>query len=90
VESRGLDRTGRLREGLRGATGKELARNKNVVAQIRKATRRKYSAEEKIRIILEGLRGEIPISEMCRREGLARTLLPCLARKRMGEVRTDC
>jgi hypothetical protein len=41
VESRGLDRTGWLREGRRGATGKELARNKNVVAQIRKVTRRK-------------------------------------------------
>ncbi len=45
--------------------------HKNVVAQIRKATRRKYSAEEKIRIVLEGLRGEIPISELCRREGIA-------------------
>jgi len=37
--------------------------HKNVVAQIRKATRKKYSAEEKIRIVLEGLRGEIPIGE---------------------------
>jgi transposase len=45
--------------------------HENVVAQIRKATRRKYSAEEKIRIVLEGLRGEIPISELCRREGIA-------------------
>jgi len=48
--------------------------HKNVVAQIRKATRRKYSAEEKIRIVLEGLRGEIPISELCRREGIAPTM----------------
>ena len=37
---------------------------KNIVNQIRKATRRKFSAEEKIRIVLEGLRGEIPISEL--------------------------
>jgi hypothetical protein len=45
--------------------------NKNVVAQVRKATRKKYSAEEKIRmIVLEGVRGEIPISELCRREGI--------------------
>jgi transposase len=34
-------------------------------------TRRKFPAEEKIRIVLEGLRGEIPISELCRREGIA-------------------
>jgi len=46
----------------------------NVVAKIRQATRRKYTAEEKIRIVLEGLRGEIPISELCRREGIAPTL----------------
>lgn len=76
MESRGLDRTGRLREGRRGATGKEFARGKCLVAQIRKAVRRKYSAEKKIRLILDGLRGEIPISELCRREGLAGTLLP--------------
>jgi transposase len=41
------------------------------VNQIRKATRRRFSAEEKIRIVLEGLRGELPISEICRREGIA-------------------
>ena len=46
----------------------------NVVAKIRQATRRKYTAEEKIRIVLEGLRGEIPISELCRREGTAPTM----------------
>jgi len=44
---------------------------KNVVSQIRKATRRKFSAEEKIRIVLEALRGEIPISELCRPESIA-------------------
>ena len=46
----------------------------NVVAKIRQATRRKYTAQEKIRIVLEGLRGEIPISELCRREGIAPTM----------------
>ena len=46
----------------------------NVAARIRRATRKKYSAEEKIRIVLEGLRGEIPISELCRREGIAPTM----------------
>lgn len=43
----------------------------NVVAKIRQATRKKYTAEEKIRLVLEGLRGEIAISELCRREGIA-------------------
>lgn len=44
---------------------------KNVVSQIRKATRRRFTAEEKIRIVLEALRGEISISDICRREGIA-------------------
>jgi transposase len=35
--------------------------NKDIVKEIRKATRRKFDAEEKIRIVLEGLRGEIPV-----------------------------
>jgi transposase len=43
----------------------------DVVKQITKATRRKFSADEKIRIVLEGLRGEISISELCRRESIA-------------------
>ena len=46
----------------------------DVVKQIRKATRRKFTAEEKIRIVLEGLRGEISVSELCRRESIAPTL----------------
>ncbi len=41
-----------------------------VVKEIRRKTRRKFSAEEKIRIVLEGLRGEAGIAELCRREGL--------------------
>ncbi len=47
-----------------------MAKPKDVVKQIRKATRRKFSAEEKIRIVLEGLRGQIAISELCRRESI--------------------
>lgn len=47
---------------------------KNVVQEIRRATRRKFSAEEKIRIVLEGLRGEVPITELARREGIAPTV----------------
>jgi transposase len=42
------------------------------VKDIRRATRKQYSAEEKIRIVLDGLRGEHSIAELCRREGIAR------------------
>ena len=41
-----------------------------VLKDIRRATRRQFSAEEKIRIVLEGLRGEESIAELCRREGI--------------------
>ena len=44
------------------------------IRDIRRATRRQYSAEEKIRIVLEGLRGEHSIAELCRREGIAQSL----------------
>jgi len=47
-----------------------MTKSKDIITQIRKATRRKFSAEEKIRIVLEGLRGESPTSEICRREGI--------------------
>ena len=40
------------------------------VRSIRQATRKKYTAEEKVRIVLEGLRGERTIAELCRREGI--------------------
>jgi transposase len=46
----------------------------NIVNQIKKATRRKFSAEDKIRIVLEGLRGQISITELCRKEGIAATM----------------
>ncbi len=42
-----------------------------VVKDIRRATRRHFSAEDKIRIVLEGLRGEDSIADLCRREGIA-------------------
>ena len=44
------------------------------VREIRRKTRRKYSAEEKIRIVLEGLRGEESIAELCRRESISPNL----------------
>ena len=45
-----------------------------VVKNIRRATRRHFSAEDKIRIVLEGLRGEDSIAELCRREGIVQNL----------------
>jgi len=45
-----------------------------VVRDIRRKTRRKHSTEEKIRIVLEGLRGEESIASLCRREGIAESL----------------
>jgi len=44
------------------------------IRDIKRKTRRKYSAEEKIRIVVEGLRGEETIAELCRREGIAESL----------------
>ncbi len=41
-----------------------------IVREIKRRTRKKYSTEEKIRIVLEGLKGESSIAEICRREGL--------------------
>ena len=51
-----------------------MATPKDVITQIKNATRRKFSAEDKIRIVLEGLRGQIPISEICRTEGIAASI----------------
>jgi transposase len=45
-----------------------------VLKDIRRATRRHYSAEDKVRIVLEGLRGEDSIAELCRREGIAQSM----------------
>jgi transposase len=51
------------------------ASSERLVRDIRRATRKQYSAEEKIRIVLDGLRGEATIAELCRREGIAESLL---------------
>jgi len=53
---------------------KEQQTAEATVREIRRQTRRKYSAEEKIRIVLEGLRGEESIAELCRREGISANL----------------
>src|SRR5215212_4343271 len=48
--------------------------SEQVVKDIRRATRRHFSAEDKIRIVLDGLRGEDSIAELCRREGIVQNL----------------
>ena len=48
--------------------------SKKTIKDIRRATRKQYSAEEKIRIVLDGLRGEETIAELCRREGISQGL----------------
>jgi transposase len=58
--------------GLKSGPAKEPA--EQVVKEIRRATRRQFSAEEKIRIVLSGLRGEDSIAELCRREGIVQNL----------------
>ena len=62
-----------------------------VVRDIRRATRKHYSAGDKIRIVLEGLRGEESIAVLCRREGIAESLyytwkLLCWSRAAGGRV----
>src|SRR5271169_4676845 len=48
--------------------------SERIVKTIRRATRKHYSSEEKIRIVLDGLRGESSIAELCRRESIAESL----------------
>ena len=48
--------------------------SERLVKNIRRATRKHYSAEEKIRVVLDGLRGEQSIADLCRREGIAEGL----------------
>jgi transposase len=46
----------------------------NTVSNIRRRSRKRYSGEEKIRIVLEGLRGEETVAELCRREGISESV----------------
>ena len=48
--------------------------SEKTVKDIRRATHKQYSAEEKIRIVLDGLRGEETIAELCRHQGIAQSL----------------
>jgi len=46
----------------------------SLISDLKRKTRRNYSSEEKIRIIIEGMRGEMTIAELCRKEGLSQGL----------------
>jgi transposase len=59
---------------MRSKSTKPKAPAATVVKDIRRATRRHFSAEDKIRIVLEGLRGDDSIAELCRKEGIAQSL----------------
>jgi len=59
---------------MRQRSGTLRTTSEKTVKDIRRATRKHYSAEEKIRIVLDGLRGEDSIAELCRREGIAQSL----------------
>jgi transposase len=59
---------------MRQRSGPDKAPAEQIVKDIRRATRRHFSAEDKIRIVLEGLRGEESIAELCRREGIASSM----------------
>jgi transposase len=59
---------------MRQKSGPPNAPAEALVRDIRRATRKHYSAEEKIRIVVAGLRGEDSIAELCRREGISQNL----------------
>jgi transposase len=66
----------RIDEGtqMRQKSGGPPSSSERLVKDIRRATRKHYSAEDKIRIVLDGLRGEDSIAALCRREGIAESL----------------
>ena len=54
-----------------------MSKKKNassLISELKRKTRRKYSSEEKIRIIIDGMRGETTVAELCRKEGLSQAL----------------
>ena len=78
-------------------TAKKSINPESIVREIKRKTRRKFSSEEKIRIVLEGLKGEQSIAELCRREGISPNLyynwskefLEAGKRRLMGDTRRE-
>jgi hypothetical protein len=71
-------------------SGTPKSSSERIVKDIRRATRKQYSAEEKIRIVLDGLRGEHSISELCRREGRPSYETPAISAGADAERRALC
>ena len=59
---------------MRQQSGTRESSSERLVKNIRRVTRKQYSSEEKIRIVLDGVRSEFSIAELCRREGIAESL----------------
>ena len=59
---------------MRAAVERQSEETEKIVRDSRRATRRQYSAEEKVRIVIAGLRGEESIAELCRKEGINQNL----------------
>ncbi|KAJ8135333.1 hypothetical protein OY671_011454, partial [Metschnikowia pulcherrima] len=70
----GIDPLAIVATKMKQKSGPDKAPAEQVSKDIRRQTRRQYSAEEKIRIVSAGLRGEEHISELCRREGIAASM----------------
>jgi len=59
---------------MRQTSGKRNSTGEKLVKDIKRATRKQYSSEKRIRIVLDGLRGEDSIAELCRREGILQSI----------------
>src|SRR5271157_4293948 len=71
-ESRGEERGAALPEGRAGGRRGETARQ--LIRRAKQATRRRFPAEEKIRIVMEGIRAEVSVADLCLREGIHPTI----------------
>jgi transposase len=74
--------------GQKSGPAKEPA--EQVIREIRRSTRRQFSAEQKIRIVLSGLRGEDSIAELCRREGIVQNLYYRWPKEFLGPGKAIC
>src|SRR5271168_575060 len=64
--------------------------SERIVKNIRRATRKRHSSEEKIRIVLDGFRGEASIAELCRREGIAESLYYAWSKEFLEAGKRQC
>ena len=71
---------------MRQKSGQSKAAADKVVKGIRRKTRKHYSAEEKIRVVLAGLRGEESIASLCRQEGISESLYYTAGRKSFSKL----